>query len=418
MHNPADGTLTELMAGLAPHYLQPAIIEHFVALVDDEIAAQTPEVAADAELRRDVDASTRAQLQVIIAAVARGSDQITPPPEAAALARTVARRGLDLRVLLRIYGTARQSVLHFVDEAVGELDVDAETKRLLLVRVWSTAVRWLEFTTDLVVSTYAQEREERARGVQARREETVRALLTGAAIPVDEASRLLDHPLRGPHTALVVWTGDTEPAADVPTRLDRFARACADDLGARQMLTVSAGAREVWAWAAAPTGAPGHAAAHLTVSPPTGLRVAVGTTGRGPAGFVRSHREAVAARRIATDLPAAPAVVHHDDVEVACLVSGDRDALRALVARELAGLAAADPTAARLRETVRTHLACGGRTGATAAALGLHKNTVRYRLEQARDLLGRDLGTRRLKLEIALLAVDTYGAAILPELRA
>ena len=90
------------IANLAPIYLQPEVIDGFVQRIDDAIAAANPEVAADRELRRDVDASTTAQLRVIVAAIAGGSEEVTPPAESIALALTVARRGMDLRVLLKI----------------------------------------------------------------------------------------------------------------------------------------------------------------------------------------------------------------------------------------------------------------------------------------------------------------------------
>ena len=58
------------IANLAPIYLQPEVIDGFVQRIDDAIAVANPEVAADRELRRDVDASTAAQLRVIVAAIA------------------------------------------------------------------------------------------------------------------------------------------------------------------------------------------------------------------------------------------------------------------------------------------------------------------------------------------------------------
>ena len=87
------------IANLAPIYLQPEVIDGFVQRIDDAIAVANPEVAGDRELRRDVDASTAAQLRVIVAAIAGGSQEVTPPPESVALALTVARRGMDLQDL-------------------------------------------------------------------------------------------------------------------------------------------------------------------------------------------------------------------------------------------------------------------------------------------------------------------------------
>jgi hypothetical protein len=238
------------IANLAPIYLQPEVIDGFVQRIDDAIAVANPEVAGDRELRRDVDASTAAQLRVIVAAIAGGSQEVTPPPESVALALTVARRGMDLRVLLKIYGAGRLAMLGFVDESIEALPIGPELKRALLVRVWGSAMRWLEVTTELLVATYAKERESLARGAFARRSETVHAIVAGEALHSDEVSQILDYPMRRHHTAFVLWTDDTDPAADVLARLDSYARSFVDESNAERVLTLPSGAREVWSWVA------------------------------------------------------------------------------------------------------------------------------------------------------------------------
>lgn len=229
------------IANLAPIYLQPEVIDGFVQRIDDAIAVANPEVAADRELRRDVDASTAAQLRVIVAVIAGGSQEVTPPPESVALALTVARRGMDLRVLLKIYGAGRLAMLGFVDESIEALPIGPELKRALLVRVWGSAMRWLEVTTELLVATYAKERESLARGAFARRSETVHAIVAGEALHSDEVSQILDYPMRRHHTAFVLWTDDTDPAADVLARLDSYARSFVDESNAERVLTLLRG---------------------------------------------------------------------------------------------------------------------------------------------------------------------------------
>ena len=45
----------------------------------------------------------------------------------------------------------------------------------------------------------------------------------------------------------------------------------------------------------------------------------------------------------------------------------------------------------RLSDTLRTYYACGGSVSKTAEALFLHRNSVRYRLDRVRALLGADI---------------------------
>jgi DNA-binding PucR family transcriptional regulator len=45
----------------------------------------------------------------------------------------------------------------------------------------------------------------------------------------------------------------------------------------------------------------------------------------------------------------------------------------------------------RLGDTLRSYYACGGSVSKTAEALFLHRNSVRYRLDRVRALLGADI---------------------------
>ncbi|MYT20145.1 PucR family transcriptional regulator, partial [Streptomyces sp. SID7760] len=91
--------------------------------------------------------------------------------------------------------------------------------------------------------------------------------------------------------------------------------------------------------------------------------------------------------------------------------------------RMLAALAAAGPAgdpATRVllepahRELARTaelFLDCAGQAGRAAAALGIHRQTLYYRLARVEQLTGLDLdeGEDRLLLHMALKAARLYG---------
>jgi DNA-binding PucR family transcriptional regulator len=95
-------------------------------------------------------------------------------------------------------------------------------------------------------------------------------------------------------------------------------------------------------------------------------------------------------------------VTHFDDVELAALCSKDVVACQAFIADTLGPLASDSSEIRRLRATLETFFALNSNYRATAARLGVHHNTVRYRLERARALLGRAPEDDRLQLEIAL----------------
>ncbi|MFC6082927.1 PucR family transcriptional regulator [Sphaerisporangium aureirubrum] len=119
----------------------------------------------------------------------------------------------------------------------------------------------------------------------------------------------------------------------------------------------------------------------------------------------RSWREATLALRAAQRVPAFAPVA-----EWAAL--GAHRLLVRLSAAELADLAApARPLDAELARTVEEYLDHGGRARETAGALGVHRQTLYYRLAKAGRLTGLDLarGEDRLTLHLALKAAGLLG---------
>ncbi len=89
------------------------------------------------------------------------------------------------------------------------------------------------------------------------------------------------------------------------------------------------------------------------------------------------------------------------------------------VAAVLGELATDDENDARLRETLRVYLACGGSYKVAAEELNLHFNSVKYRVARAVERRGREIGGAsggdRLDVELALLACHWYGRAVLQQ---
>lgn len=88
--------------------------------------------------------------------------------------------------------------------------------------------------------------------------------------------------------------------------------------------------------------------------------------------------------------------------------------MRDLVAGELGALGRPGETNRRLRETALAVLRAGGSAREAAVSLGVHKNTVLYRLPQIEELLTHPLDERRLPLEMALEIVERLGDGVLP----
>ena len=97
-----------------------------------------------------------------------------------------------------------------------------------------------------------------------------------------------------------------------------------------------------------------------------------------------SARAAVAGLAVAAAWPAAPRPVAADALLPERALGGDRDAREALVTISRA----VDDTDPTLTQTLSAFVECGGSLEATARALFVHPNTVRYRLRRVTDVTG------------------------------
>ena len=115
--------------------------------------------------------------------------------------------------------------------------------------------------------------------------------------------------------------------------------------------------------------------------------VVVGPVVEGLSAAARSARTALAGLTAVRAWPEAPRPVAAEDLLPERVLSGDATARRALADRVHAPLQAAPPA---LGETLRAYLAHGRALEATARALFVHPNTVRYRLRRVAEVTGWD----------------------------
>lgn len=391
-----DEVVAAWIRSFAVETLASAETERVVRLLNEQIAEQVDVIGRDRELRAALDASTRAQLRAFVTHLV-SPGELRPPEEAFALARRLAAHGVELAALLEVYRSGQQAALAYVTTVSQDADLAAELVPRALVTVWGHAIEWFAHSVEQLIGAYGEERERWVRSALTRRTQLVTAILAGDRVDVDEAEGDLGHSLRRQQTALVLWEGDPRPDGDAVARLEAEAARVALRCAAPRPFVVPAGPAEVWAWLATDL-APG-ADALRAADVSAGVRIAVGVTAPGVAGFRESHREALAARDLADLLP--DRLIAYADVEVVSLLSRDRPAMQAFVRRELGDLAADDAAASRLRATVLAYLESG--MDGAASRLAIHRNTVRYRLHQAEAVLGRPVTDRRRELELALL---------------
>jgi len=130
--------------------------------------------------------------------------------------------------------------------------------------------------------------------------------------------------------------------------------------------------------------------------------VVVGPVAADLAGAAESARAAIAAADVVAAWPAAPRPVTARALLPERALAGDQRARRSLIDEVYVPLRDAG---APLLETAGTYLDFGASLEATAKALYLHPNTVRYRLRKASEICGLDTAEHRQRftLHIALL---------------
>ncbi|HEX8752886.1 MAG TPA: helix-turn-helix domain-containing protein [Solirubrobacterales bacterium] len=405
--------------------------------------------------------STRANLGVMVSLMREGADprSAQAPPEAVGYAKEYVIRGLDFTLLQRAYRTAQGDFAGLILERLRGTtdDPDHLADAMVFFNAWIFA--WIEAIDRQLTDIYMDEREQRVRGAAAMRAAEVRAILAGGPVDAAAASRRLGYELERFHVGYVVWS---EAAEDSPGaagamfgEMERVAAAVAESLGARRALTVPEG-RHLACWVGrseppelgdlrVPAGAGGDRGAgegrggganraRGGAAGVVAVSVAAGSPARGVEGFVQSHHEALVARRVAQLNPTRPAFVRHrsknarrvsppdvdgapqavcvayPDLALDALMTADLEAARRFAERELGPLAAEDESSRRLAGTLAVFLEEGASFVRAARRLGVHTNTVTYRVHRAEELLGHPVAERQLELRVALRLAELLPA--------
>lgn len=401
----------DLMGDVAE--LMLAELDDLVAEMDAAEVELSPTAGSDAAVLADTSASNRANAARLLSLFARRDAKmaaIDVPPEALDIARTVARRGMDLDVIFQSYRRGQNVAWRRYMAHATQL---VPSGPLLIELLEVASRRMFEYVDHVVANVIAaaqREREEVLGGAIARRAETIRLILDGAAIDTGRAGERLGYDLRQRHTALVLWT---PPHGDVQGALESAAAVLARAAGTRPPLTLSVGPSTLWAWLGSSSEPVVDALSDAITQAQNHIRVAVGPTRPGITGFRRSHEAALAIQSLLAGHPGGARVALFRDLEVTALAAQNPDRAAEFVAATLGPLAEDTPAATRLRDTLRVFLDEADNAPRAATRLHTHRNTVLQRVVRATELLGYQPGERRLAMELALELAHQLGPRVL-----
>jgi hypothetical protein len=383
-----DAKFAELTAELVEAI--DAITDAYFARFRDDSPEWTVERP---ELESDFRRITRSSILDELVTLRDGGEPPSALPAAdLEFARVAARLGGAPHHLSDAYrrGHAVQWAAWF--DLVEDREPDPARRRALLRRGSDFFFVYAAYLSRLTLGEYTEERDRMMRHHEQRRVSLVGELLAGRHVTVDA----LDYDPGASNLALIAWG----PAAAVA------AEAAARALG-RRLLLVSVIEETLWGWLGGEALDARARRALARLTPIDDAQLAFGDDLPGADGFRASHRQALHAKR-AGQRTARP-VTHYGEVALEALAAGDPDEARAFVVRELRGLEGDDARARRLRETLRAWFAAGQNAAATAAALGVHEQTVAARLRAVEERTGAPPAARRAELETALRLREYLG---------
>ena len=383
------------------------------------IVQEISQLRGDRRILSLLEASVGENVATMVHVIQHGIDldQVHAPAAAEEYARRLAQHDVPVAVLLRAYriGSAR-----FQDRCLAELGQRTDNAALIStagLHIARALAVYIDKVSEEVVSAYEREKENWLRNQSVARAARVRALLRNEPVEVDASEAILGYRLRQHHLGTVTWIAEAPTGADALSLLERATAEMAVQIRCDgRPIFVPQDEFSAWAWL--PLGARREIAltglAVTTIGGAERIRFAFGEPAAGGAGFRRTHQQALSAQAVALAAgPSGPLVTSFGEVAPLALMSGSIELLQAWVSETLGPLAGDDDHHARLRTTLRIFLHENGSYKTTAERLILHKNTVQYRVRKAEESLRRPVIQDRLRIEVALLACQWLGAAVL-----
>jgi len=385
----------------------------------DLLARRVHELDGDPVLLELLSASIEGNVVNILGALQHEIDNSRQEAPTAAIeyARRLAQRGVPVNALVRAYRLGQQFLLTQAFEASRRLGGDEAVRADAYDRIVNGVFDYIDWISQRVVAVYEDEREAWLANRSNARTAKVLQILEGASLDVAATEKVIGYRLGGHHVAVVAWMHESGVESDQLSLTVRTIREFATEIGGGAPLVMGCDGATAWAWVPVPRGwRLGERLTRWRSDDTPTLVMALGSARPGLDGFRTSHEEALRVHRVAS-LGGIPdrAVVSHDEPGIAAttLLAQNLDSARAWMRGVLGDLLRDDENTARLRFTLLTLLRHDMNYTATAEAMVMHKNSIKYRLASAEGILGHPVADNRLDVELALTACSWLGPAVL-----
>jgi hypothetical protein len=397
--DPVDGVAdhggdldTRALLALVARHLDLRLPE-IVSEMRDLLASRIDDLGGDPQLVEMLHGSIEGNVTTICHILTNDIDVDSLQPTTAAVeyAARLAQRDVPLSSLTRAYYLGQSMFLRLGIAEVERLDIP-EGMKIEVIRGIADAVhRYIDWILQFVSTVHDEERRRWWNTRATLNATVVLKVLRGDALPVRGFASETGYSLGQEHLAVVAWSDVDVNDPERQREIDHALRRIGGALRSPSPPLVTAVDRSTaWAW----IGSPILTAESLTdttslVRTVPGLRLALGTIARDVAGFRRSHEQAVAARLVALTSPRyrPSTVVSYTDPQVALvdLLTKDAASTRRWVVDVLGPYAAPGEQTRLVRETLAVYFACGENAVRAAELLGIHRNTVRQRVDRFRN---------------------------------
>lgn len=397
--------VSRIAAGIGPH--TPELTQH----IYDYLASKITELGAESTLLDLLSASIEGNVETILHALQHGisSDNLEPPTAAFEYARRLAQRGISVNALVRAYRLGQQRILQSsYDFVVEDEELPAGLMSAVFQHLVDEVSEYIDWISQEVAELYEQERESWLANRTTARESQVRRIIAGENIDTAAAERILGYSLGVRHVAVIAWIHHSAP--DTTDQLRRFTTAIRELAGAlgshRSCLIIGRDQDTAWGWVPVPAEWDYEESLRERMGCLGSIHLAIGSAHSSAAGFRLSHQEAERVQRVCLAGRAPAGLRSHDDpgMAVTSLMAHEVESARAWVRSVLGPLADDTEANSRHRGTLLTFLHHDLSYTATATAMTMHKNSIRYRVEMAEAALGSNLTRNRLNVETALHA--------------
>jgi PucR C-terminal helix-turn-helix domain/GGDEF-like domain len=376
-----------VVAGLRPRRLEieDAIFANVLDGVPDSVGV------GDTEYMVGLRATITAVVEYGLAGIDLGEERSEPvPPAAIVQAQHAVRLGVSLETVLCRYIAGYKLLVKLVTREAE----DISSEKGVLADVLSLQASLLERLVSSITCVYLSEVECVGPSPELRRAELVQRLLDGATV---DAS-YLGYNFDAWHIGMIATGASAQRALQILTA----------DRG--QLLAVQHSDDVVWAWLGGRRRPATRDIERVlsSVEWPVEVSLAVGEPARGVDGWRQTHWQAQEALRA---LRKPQRLSHYADVTILALVLQNDLAARSLREIYLGPLGARRGQGMVARRTLRAYFKAGGNAATAAKDLGVTPKTVRRRMQEIEQRLGRPLPTCHAELEVALRLEDLDGTS-------